>query len=417
MLNLIPYKPGFESPFPASRVFARLLLEYEAHPLVTAWIPLLILNARLHTEALALPHPVAWKSLGGTEKVRHFVDKAMQRTGSNELEVEWPPSLLASGLGAAATAQLPPALIESLQTTSRAANPVPAILTTTLPPFCYEEFGGTIVEPTPALSRQLMQSDIARDLPHCMFRLPFKAQYVPFSPELQTQLSTTRDWLGAYVFELPVPVTMTERSGRFLEFHIVETRVSQGLPVVSMSCLGLHISPELENQPLMARILTKPAMDVRDQRDSEAPSSQGEPSDKKLVTEFQIESGPVIDYLFKLFLYMGMRDSVRQDITQQAAALADAQAQSRHKRAKAFRHALRKYDRIIVGPSSALSPPAPVSTGTHKTMHWRRGHFRHQRCGTGFSESKVIFIEPTLIRQDLLTGGTPAPEKKTYLVQ
>ena len=133
--------------------------------------------------------------------------------------------------------------------------------------------------------------------------------------------------------------------------------------------------------------------------------------------EFLFELGPIIDYLFKLFLYMGLRDSVQQEVKQQATAIAEAQGQSRDKRGKALRRALQQYDRIIVGPESAITAPAMVGTGTHKAVHWRRGHFRHQRCGTGFSDSKVIFIEPTLIRQDLLTGGTPAPEKKTYLVQ
>lgn len=36
-------------------------------------------------------------------------------------------------------------------------------------------------------------------------------------------------------------------------------------------------------------------------------------------------------------------------------------------------------------------------TGTHKRMHWRRGHFRHQPYGKGLTERKVVWLEPTLI--------------------
>lgn len=37
--------------------------------------------------------------------------------------------------------------------------------------------------------------------------------------------------------------------------------------------------------------------------------------------------------------------------------------------------------------------------GTHASprLHWRRGHFRHQRYGAHLSESKLIWIEPTIV--------------------
>jgi hypothetical protein len=37
--------------------------------------------------------------------------------------------------------------------------------------------------------------------------------------------------------------------------------------------------------------------------------------------------------------------------------------------------------------------------GTHASprLHWRRGHFRRQPCGPGFSERKTIWLEPVLV--------------------
>jgi hypothetical protein len=40
-----------------------------------------------------------------------------------------------------------------------------------------------------------------------------------------------------------------------------------------------------------------------------------------------------------------------------------------------------------------------MSAGTHASprLHWRRGHFRNQRHGPGFSLVKTIWIEPVLV--------------------
>jgi len=39
-------------------------------------------------------------------------------------------------------------------------------------------------------------------------------------------------------------------------------------------------------------------------------------------------------------------------------------------------------------------------TGREVSTHWRRGHWRHQAYGTGFSEHKLIWIRPTIVRKD-----------------
>lgn len=36
-------------------------------------------------------------------------------------------------------------------------------------------------------------------------------------------------------------------------------------------------------------------------------------------------------------------------------------------------------------------------TGTHKRLHWRRGHFRHQAHGKGLTERKIIWLEPVMV--------------------
>ncbi|QDU94127.1 hypothetical protein [Lignipirellula cremea] len=45
-----------------------------------------------------------------------------------------------------------------------------------------------------------------------------------------------------------------------------------------------------------------------------------------------------------------------------------------------------------------------TGTGSKKTPHWRRGHFRHQRVGPGRCESRLTFIPPILINSESFVG-------------
>lgn len=54
----------------------------------------------------------------------------------------------------------------------------------------------------------------------------------------------------------------------------------------------------------------------------------------------------------------------------------------------------------IIGRKYTVKRPEgyePTGTGTHKRLHWRRGHFRHQPFGKGLTKTKIIWLEPTLI--------------------
>jgi hypothetical protein len=46
-----------------------------------------------------------------------------------------------------------------------------------------------------------------------------------------------------------------------------------------------------------------------------------------------------------------------------------------------------------------IRSPGTEAQGTHASprMHWRRGHFRHQKFGLGWAQTKVIWIEPVLV--------------------
>lgn len=59
-----------------------------------------------------------------------------------------------------------------------------------------------------------------------------------------------------------------------------------------------------------------------------------------------------------------------------------------------FGKAYRRYEAIL-GESD---------TPQHKRVHWRRGHFRHQRFGAGNTGIRVIWIQPMLIGKDRIAA-------------
>ena len=68
---------------------------------------------------------------------------------------------------------------------------------------------------------------------------------------------------------------------------------------------------------------------------------------------------------------------------------------------------------LQVAVNRSASEPAGEKRGPLTHQHLRRRHFRMQRHGPGWKESRMIFIPPTAIRPDL-----PLPEnyKKRYRV-
>jgi hypothetical protein len=51
---------------------------------------------------------------------------------------------------------------------------------------------------------------------------------------------------------------------------------------------------------------------------------------------------------------------------------------------------------------SDYRPCSPDRGGTHRSprMHWRRGHFRRQKCGIHWERFKIIWFEPILINEE-----------------
>jgi len=114
-----------------------------------------------------------------------------------------------------------------------------------------------------------------------------------------------------------------------------------------------------------------------------------------------------VSYVVKLFLYMGLKQSRIVERRDHDAGMRRLAGLGERKRAK--RTAL-LYNRIVVGPVGLPTPVSGQASGVSVAPHWRRGHFRMQVCGLRNVDRKLIFVAPTLINADRLSGDVPAPK-------
>lgn len=121
----------------------------------------------------------------------------------------------------------------------------------------------------------------------------------------------------------------------------------------------------------------------------------------------------VINYLVKVFLYLGLKDARKASCTEYSTALKQLATRGPKKQAKIQRRLAALYDRVTVGPASVPPPPMADDIAAQVAPHWRRGHFRQQAHGPARSERKLIFVAPILVRADKLNDEAPRPKAYT----
>jgi hypothetical protein len=81
------------------------------------------------------------------------------------------------------------------------------------------------------------------------------------------------------------------------------------------------------------------------------------------------------------------------------------------KKGKLERQLTRAYDHILVGPESFSTPLPSDHEGHSLKAHLRRGHFRNQRHGPQLAQTRLIWIEATMVNAE----EAPAGDKR-YIV-
>jgi hypothetical protein len=256
---------------------------------------------------------------------------------------------------------------------------------------------GAIIESTPALETLLTHSDLDVALPMGMFAPPFAAQYLHFGAEAAKALRCPgcddNDVVfdGVFCFLSQSPDHPGDASERKLELIFISRHNDH--------CVGYSML----RAPVGAS--DRPVVDWVDAIFEKNGGKRHEGVERQRLLE-------AVNFVVKLFLYMGLKN-VRQAVeTPHTQALKKLEQIGPKKRAKAGRQIKSLYDRITVGPTALSATLGAHSPGHGKAPHWRRGHFRMQIHGPGRLERKLIFVAPMMVRADKLTDDLPHP--KTY---
>lgn len=266
----------------------------------------------------------------------------------------------------------------------------------------YQQHSGRIWAPTDALEALLQSTDLDESLPTSFFRSTEQAVYIAFGSRWRQHLSPA-DLPGMLAFadtsahvDSATPVGCYVFQSRVLDLRINDWVRNIGIhqvfaphgnaengPVPECMIGGFSVPIDDENAPITETIARAWQASIHGAYDTGA---------KRWV-----------DLLAKLMLYrqcIGARAVEHNEYTDEAQRLSKVGAK---KAAKLERRLSRLYDWTEVGP---LMLPQPSSSGNGDSdgvaPHWRRGHFRMQAHGPQQVLRKLIFIAPTLVREDRL---------------
>lgn len=257
----------------------------------------------------------------------------------------------------------------------------------------YRDRNGALIEVTDALEQMLLASDLDEQLPIGMLALPYPSQYVAFGPAARAQLPMSsgddnRAWVSHGCFCVQSPGK--DGLGQIITIYVV------------------LVTPDGRNMTLifLNNTVNEPAMPLKDWVSVMA-------TKRADVSQALREGLPLVSYLAKVFLYLGMKEArVHKSLDHSELEERLARVELK-KRGKLQRRLTRLYDKIVVGPNqlpqdlAAAAGQAPAGV----TPHWRRGHFRMQVHGPASKLRKLLFIRPTLVAAHQLTqSGALAPK-------
>lgn len=231
-----------------------------------------------------------------------------------------------------------------------------------------------LIEPTDALERILVDSDLGEDLPADLFRPPVPAGFIRFGQAFQQAVvpACARPDFGAHLLQ-GVYVFESVRS---------EQRALTLVPIYVMRESARFAGGRIE---MIIVDETDPLEQIIRRISAPAGAEQG------------AHLASVAGLATKVFLYMGLARTPQIEQRDYTLARERLARIGPKKAARLQRQIEERYDRIVLGPQAIhLHGHGEVSP------HLRRGHFRMQPHGPQLSLRKLLFIAPTWVRADKL---------------
>lgn len=257
---------------------------------------------------------------------------------------------------------------------------------------------------TDALEQMLQDTDFGGDVPAAWFRPPFEEVFIEFGEHRRFPETINDPDSGEHVIEgvyVMSGLSHSKRDGQLVRaFDLIIFGSPTGKSTALDDCF-IHMGLPIDDEE-------KPISDVvQDMVDYYA--SQSDFPNKHAFR-------PVVEHVAKVLVYLGTKDARQYKVTEGSEARRRIEGlKSPAKREKAQRQAARLYDRIVIGPAELPEDLAGGHSGSSGVRpHVRRGHFRAQAYGPQHTLRRPVWIQPTLVGKDRISGEVAHP---AYVIQ
>lgn len=261
----------------------------------------------------------------------------------------------------------------------------------------YQMVGGRQFSVDDSLLEMLINTDISGDLPVSSVKLPYPVIYIEFGRVRDGKAGFLTDGLtgehvieGVYLCEVKDSI-----QGRILEVAITCSPNEKSTNIFDdhVEWLSLVIDEGLSIEGAIKKVHTL-ARNVETGEQLTLPA----PKHSKDLLE---RHSKLLHLVMKCLLYINLPGSRKQEMKEgtQAQMKLMRAVSGAHKR-KAEKASRRAHDYILVLPPVDNDHVPTQNEHGSPSPHWRRGHFRAQRYGTGLLESKIIWIAPVLVNFD-----------------
>ena len=257
---------------------------------------------------------------------------------------------------------------------------------------------------TDALEQMLQDTDFGGDVPAAWFRPPFEEVFIEFGEHRRFPETISDPDSGEHVIEgvyVMSGLSHSKTDGQLVRaFDLIIFGSPTGKSTALDDCF-IHMGLPIDDEE-------KPISDVvQDMVDYYA--SQSDFPNKHAFR-------PVVEHVAKVLVYLGTKDARQHKVTEGSEARRRIEGlKSPAKREKAQRQAARLYDRIVIGPAELPADLAGGHIGSSSVRpHVRRGHFRAQAYGPQHTLRRPVWIQPTLVGKDRISGEVAHP---AYVIQ
>lgn len=257
---------------------------------------------------------------------------------------------------------------------------------------------------TDALEQMLQDTDFGGDVPAAWFRPPFEEVFIEFGEHRRFPETISDPDSGEHVIEgvyVMSGLSHSKTDGQLVRaFDLIIFGSPTGKSTALDDCF-IHMGLPIDDEE-------KPISDVvQDMVDYYA--SQSDFPNKHAFR-------PVVEHVAKVLVYLGTKDARQHKVTEGSEARRRIEGlKSPAKREKAQRQAARLYDRIVIGPAELPEDLAGGHSGSSGVRpHVRRGHFRVQAYGPQHTLRRPVWIQPTLVGKDRISGEVAHP---AYVIQ